>query len=271
MEFHVVTIFPDMIENYLKAGILGRANRDGLIRVKAHNLRDFALNRYGQIDDGIFGAGKGMLFRPEPLKGMLSRIKEESPESRVIYLTPQGKPFSNKIARRLSREKSLILLAARYEGIDCRIVETEVDEEISVGDYVLTGGELPALTVMDAVSRFVEGSIKSESADEDSFENGLLEHGHYTQPVNFEGLEVPEILRSGNHEAVEKYRFFESLKKTYFNRPDLLLAFDAPVDAGETKNPLKILQRQNEKRRELLIQIEKIAKEWKDGRRNSEC
>jgi tRNA (guanine37-N1)-methyltransferase len=268
--FHIITIFPQMIETYLNFGILARASGEGLIAVRAHNLRDFAVDRYSHIDANIFGGGKGMLYRPEPLEAMVANIKKESPESRVVYLTPQGRRFTNKLAREYAKEKSVILISARYEGIDARAVEKLADDEISAGDFVMTGGELPALSFVDAVSRFVEGSIKTESAEEDSFENGLLEYDHYTEPLEYQGLKVPDVLRSGNHQMIERFRLYSSLRKTYYNRPDLLLDFDPDVSAGETHDPVKALKRKNSELREYLKDIEKISKEWKNGRRNSE-
>jgi len=270
MVFHIITIFPEMIRGYLEYGILSRAMKKDLVQVVVHDLREFALNRYGQIDDKIFGSGKGMLFRPEPLAEAIRGILEKEPEAKVIHLTPQGGAFDNKKAKRISKEKSVILIASRYEGIDERIVESLVDEEISVGDYVLTGGELPALAVVDAATRFIDGAIQESSADLESFENGLLEHGHYTRPEEFEGMKVPEVLRKGNHRDIEEYRRYGSLRKTYFNRPELLLDHGPVLDPGSTADPVKALKRTNGQLRDYLKEIEKISKEWIYVRRNSE-
>lgn len=270
MMFRVITIFPELVKSYLDYGILSRAMKKGLVDVKVHDLRDYALNRYGQIDDRIFGSGKGMLFRPEPLAKMIRDIKKEEPGARVVYLTPQGPLFNNKKAKALSKEKSVVLISSRYEGIDARIVEGLVDEEISIGDYVLTGGELPALAVIDAVTRFVDGAIQDASAEKESFENGLLEHDHYTRPEVFEGNEVPPVLRKGNHKEIETYRLYGCLKKTYFSRPELLAGHMPELSAGETKDELKALKRTNSQMRDYLKDIEKISKEWKYVRRNSE-
>lgn len=259
-----------MIRGYLEYGILSRAVKKDLVRVEVHDLRKYALNRYGKIDDRIFGSGKGMLFRPEPLAKMIEEIRKAEPDTKVVHLTPQGGVFDNKKAKGMAKEKSVILIASRYEGIDARIVESLVDEEISVGDYVLTGGELPALAVVDAATRFIEGSITEESADRESFEDGLLEHDHYTRPEEWNGMKVPEVLRSGNHSEINEYRRKGSIRKTYFNRPDLLLEQGPALDPGNTKDPVKALKRVNGQLEDYLNQIEKISKEWIYVRRKSE-
>ncbi len=270
MIFNVITIFPQLIKNYLEYGVLSRAIKEKLIAAEIYDLREYAVNKYGQIDGRIFGSGRGMLFRPEPLDQTINLIKKKHPGSRVIYLSPGGQMFNNRTAKRLAGEESVILVSARYEGIDSRIVRKHVDEELSIGDYVLTGGELPALIVMDSVSRFIEGFIKTESAGNDSFENGLLEHDHFTQPIEFSGMNVPDVLRSGNHKEIGKYRLYNSLKKTYFNRIDLLNGFSFIPDGGKTGNEIKALRRKNQQLAEFLKNIEKISKEWKDGGRDSE-
>ncbi len=269
MVINIVTIFPEMITEYLKYGIISRALKEGLLGVNIYNLRDFAINKRGQIDDGIFGHGKGMLFRPEPLYKAISEIKNKFPSSKVVYLTPQGKRFNNFMAREFSKQESIILISARYEGIDSRIEEMIVDETVSIGDYVLTGGELPALITLDAVSRFVKGSIKESSAQDESFENGLLEYSHFTEPLEFNGLIVPEALRNGNHNEMAKIRLKSSLKKTYFNRIDLLFDYKPEFNTGNTKDGLKKLKRENSQMAEFVKTIQNISKEWKDGRRNT--
>lgn len=270
MVFHVITIFPELIKSYLDYGILSRAMKKGLVEVKVHDLRDNALNKYGQIDDRIFGSGKGMLFRPEPLAKMIMDIKKSEPGTKVVYLTPQGGVFDNNKAKALLKEKSVVLISSRYEGIDARIVDSLVDEEISIGDYVLTGGELPALAIVDAATRFIEGAIQGASAEKESFEDGLLEHDHYTRPEVFEGREVPPVLRKGNHKEIDEYRRYGSLRKTYFNRPELLAGYSPAFSAGKTKDELKALKRTNAQMRDYLKDIEKISKEWKYVRRKSE-
>ncbi len=268
MRFCVVTIFPEMIRDYFKTGILSHAIKKGLIDIITVDLKDFAGNRYNKVDKPIFGEGKGMLFRPEPLKKALAYAKQDMPNAKVIAMTPSGQRFDNGFARNLVKENDLIIIASRYEGIDRRFLDLYVDMEISIGDYVLTGGELPALCLIDAVSRFVEGSVKSESVNADSFENGLLEHAHYTEPVEFEGLKVPDVLRSGNHNEVREWRKYDSLKRTYFQRTDLLRNYSYTIESGESKNPLTKLKKENKNRGKILELIQKIAKEWKNGRRN---
>ncbi len=273
MVFHVITIFPGLIRGYFESGILSRALDKGLIKVNVKDLRkDHALNRYGQIDDRIYGSGKGMLFRPEPLAAAIDEIRRDHPESRVVCLTPQGRPFTNRTARELAGEKSVVLIAARYEGVDARIVRTMVDDEISVGDYVLTGGELPALVVMDATARFLDGTLQPGSADEDSFESGLLEHDHYTRPDVFRGLAVPAVLLTGNHAGIRKYRLAESLRKTYFNRPELLREHGPRAETGEpaARDERKRIIKENKALKEYLAALQDVAKEWRDVRRNSE-
>jgi tRNA (guanine37-N1)-methyltransferase len=259
-----------MITQYLRYGIISKAVNKGIVRVNVLNLRSFSASEKndGRIDEGIFGHGKGMLFRPEPLFDAVRAVKKEYPESRVVYMTPRGRRFDNIEAKKFSLEKSLILLCGRYEGIDSRIVETIVDDEISIGDYVLTGGELPALVVLDSVCRFLEGSIKENSKEDESFEYGLLEYDHYTQPLDFLGKGVPEALRSGDHRKISIMRYESSLKKTYNNRIDLLHNYNPVFITGETKDPLKKLMRINEQMKNFLLTIQNISKEWKNGRRN---
>lgn len=267
MIFHVVTIFPPMIQAYLEQGIVSRAAASGLIDVRVHDLRDYAVDRYGHIDGHIFGTGKGMLFRPEPLEKMAGRIREQNPECRFIHMTPRGRPFDNTMARRLASYGSIAIFASRYEGMDARAESLLMDEEISIGDYVLTGGELPALVVLDAVSRFVEGSIKKDSADAESFENGLLENDHYTEPLVFQGLMVPDSIRSGSHKAIEAERHLSSVRKTFLNRPDLLREYRVLTDPGDTKDELKRMKRINRSLQAHLEVVQKSLKEWKDVRR----
>ncbi len=257
-----------MITEYLRYGIISRALNRDLFSINTINLRDHAHDKDGRIDSGIYGHGKGMLFRPEPLYDALAAIKKNYPSSRTLYLTPRGRKFDNIYARELSREDGITLICARYEGIDSRIVDALDIEEISIGDYVLSGGELAALVVLDSVSRFIEGSIKENSREDESFENGLLEYDHFTEPVEYLGKTVPPALRKGSHSEAEKLRLRSSLKKTYFNRPDLLFNYNAAFMTGETGDRLKKLKRQNMQMREYLGIIQNISKEWKNGRRN---
>ncbi len=270
MNFHILSIFPDFLKEYTKFGILSKAIEKGLVNVYFYNLRDYSDNKRLGVDDKIAGGGKGMLFKAPLLSNAVSGVKSEFNDCKVVYLTPQGKVFNNKMARALSRFENVLLICGRYEGIDSRFVSREVDLEISIGDYVLTGGELPALVVVDAVSRFVGESIKFDAVNEDSFENSLLEYEHYTVPNEWKGVKIPEVLRSGNHKAIKEFRFYSSLKKTYFNRLDLLEKFSVTyirdkLVLGEFKN----FKKQNEFLKEYLFKIQKIAKEWKYVRRNS--
>lgn len=268
MVFHAITIFPEALDAYLKFGILSKAAEKGAIEVKVYDLRDYAGNKYRKIDKPVYGHGRGMLFEPGPLANLLRSILKDKPQAKVVYLTPQGKKFDNVTAKELSSHEDVVLIAARYEGIDARIVEEFVDYEISVGDYVLTGGELPALTVIDAAARFAEGTVKPESVAEDSFENGLVEYEHWTEPVEFEGRTVPEMLRSGDHKAIAEFRFERSLRKTYFNRPDLLRDLPLPTAESGSTDELKRLRKQNKELDKYKLLIERISKEWRDGRRN---
>ena len=271
MIIDLITIFPEMIRNYFSEGILSRACSQGLINIEAYDLRDYAQNKYKKIDDYVFGHGRGMLFQAPPLKNAILAMKKKQPNSRVVYLSPQGRKLNNKIAREFSQGESIILLSARYEGIDARIVESLVDEEISIGDYVLTGGELPALVFIDAVSRCLTGTIQKSSVDDESFENGLVEYAHYTEPLEFDGINVPDVLRSGNHKLINEFRLYSSLRNTYFNRPDLLLDYNIPQVEIESKNRLRILQKQNKNFKYFLKIIRNISKEWRDGRRNKKA
>ncbi len=270
MRFHVISIFPQMIEDYFRQGILSRALEQGLIDLNVIDLKPYAGNSYNKVDKPIYGYGKGMLYQAQALKDALADISSNERRPKVLYLSPGGKVLDNKMARQLAREEDLVLIAARYEGIDQRFIDLYVDEEVSIGDYVLTGGELPALVLIDAVSRFIPGSIKQESAEDESFENGLLEYAHYTEPVEWEGMKVPEVLRSGDHKKVEEYRRYSSLRKTYFQRTELLWAFQPEWNMPQTQNEVKILKSKNTQRKQFLTMIQKMAKEWKHGRRNGQ-
>lgn len=270
MRFYILTIFPEIVRGYWEQGILSKAADNGLLTVETIDLRGFSRNKYRKIDKPIYGAGRGMLFEPGPLSDAVDSVKSGDPSVKTVFLTPSGKKFDNRVAKELAKENSLLLIAARYEGIDERFIRTKVDYEISVGDYILTGGELPAMTVADAVSRFLPGAIKDESVSDESFENGLLEYGHYTEPAVFDGLEVPEVLRSGDHRAVAEYRFYESLKKTYFNRPDLFAKWMPELKASQSGNKLTRLKKENNEWEKILKYIEKISKEWKNVGRNKQ-
>ena len=224
MNFYVLTLFPEMIEDTINTSITGRAIKDNKINVKAINIRDFADNDYGQIDDYPYGGGAGMVMQAPPIFRAYNHIVEELGYSpRVVYMTPQGKTFKQEDAKEFSCEKDIVILCGHYEGIDERVLEKIVTDNISIGDFVLTGGELPALVVIDAITRLLPGVLNNdESAHTESFEDGLLEHPQYTRPASFDGMDVPEILLSGNHAKIDEYRRLESIRRTYERRPDLL-------------------------------------------------
>jgi tRNA (guanine37-N1)-methyltransferase len=221
----VVTLFPEMIRAQAGFGVQGRAVARGLIEVVTWNPRDYTLDRHGSVDDKPYGGGPGMVMQVQPLRAAIAAAKSAGPDSPVIYLSPQGGRFTQDTARRLARRGRLILLAGRYEGIDERLIDMEVDEEISIGDYVLSGGELPVLVVMDAITRLLPGALgDADSALEDSFMGGLLDYPHYTRPEQIENRQVPQVLLSGNHAAIHRWRRKQALGRTRLRRPDLLEA-----------------------------------------------
>ena len=223
MRFDVLTLFPELFSSFLKETILGRAVKAGVVDIRLVNIRSFARGRHLVADDTPFGGGQGMVMKPGPISRALESIDRIKDRSLVLLLTPQGRTFDQPLAWDLSRMEQLILICGRYEGVDERIRTTCVDMELSIGDYVLSGGEMAAMVVMDAVSRLVPGVLGGEkSAQEDSFEDGLLEYPQYTRPRVFKNQEVPEILLSGDHEKIRVWRRTESLKRTLERRPDLL-------------------------------------------------
>jgi tRNA (guanine37-N1)-methyltransferase len=223
MRFDILTLFPGMFTSPFRESILGKAIERGLIEVRTINIRDFALDKHHVVDDTPYGGGQGMVMKVEPIARAIEGIKSEDLSAWTIYLTPQGKPFDQEDACALSSKAHLILLCGRYEGVDERVRELFADQEISIGDYVLTGGELAALVVIDAVARLLPGVLGSDrSAEEDSFFNSLLEYPQYTRPFDFRGNCVPEVLLSGNHSAIARWRKKEALRRTWVRRPDLL-------------------------------------------------
>lgn len=231
MKFSVLTIFPSMFSDFLSESIIGRAIEDRKIEAELINIRDFSTDKHKNVDDRPYGGGAGMVMKPEPLSGAVEWAKKNNPGARVVALTPQGKTFTQKKAQDYVCNDGLILVCGRYEGIDERFYELYVDEEISVGDYVLTGGELPAMIVMDCVSRLVPGVLGcSESTEEESFSDGRLEYPQYTRPYNFKGLKVPDVLLSGNHQEVDKWRKALSFVRTLKKRPDMFLSHPAQKD-----------------------------------------
>ncbi len=224
MRFDIVTIFPQLVEHAMQYVVLGRALDSGLLRAGVHNLRDYCHDRHRQVDDTPYGGGPGMVMKPEPFFEAVNALRADGHgEARVVLLSPQGQAFDQETARRLSRCSRMILLCARYEGVDERVRETLVDEEISIGDYVLSGGEFAALVVMDAVARMVDGVLGNEqSADQESHAQGLLEYPQYTRPPVYDELAVPDILIHGHHEQIRYWRRLQALKRTLQRRPDLL-------------------------------------------------
>ena len=223
MFFTVLTIFPEMFDSFWNHGIIRRAIEHKKIFASAVNTRDYAADRHHVTDDRPYGGGSGMVMKPEPLAAAIRDASQSLVGAKTVLLTPQGRVFNQKMARELAASKGLILVCGRYEGVDERICHDLIDYEISIGDYVLTGGELAAMIVIDAVTRLIPGALGGEdAAEKDSFSDGLLEHAHYTRPEKFEGQEVPEVLLSGHHQEIEKWRLESSLMRTLLKRPDLL-------------------------------------------------
>lgn len=221
MKVDIITLFPGMFRGLLEESILGRARDRGLLEIGVHNLRDFATGRHQVVDDYTFGGGPGMVLKPEPIFAAVESLRREG--SRVVLMSPQGRVFRQAIAQQLSRLEHLVLLCGHYEGVDERVREQLVDDELSIGDYVLTGGELAAMVVVDAVTRLIPGVLGGEESTlEESFAAGLLEYPHYTRPASFRGWEVPEVLLSGDHARVARWRREQSLLRTLRRRPELL-------------------------------------------------
>ena len=221
MKFDVLTLFPEMFEP-MKQSVIGRAIQKNLLEINLINIRDFSKDKHKKVDDTVYGGGAGMLMKPDVVYEAFKSVKSE--KSKVIFLSPQGKKLcQDKVEELAKSEEHLILLCGHYEGIDQRVIDKIVDEEISIGDYVLTGGEIPAMVLIDSVSRYIDGVITGESTSEESFSGeGLLEYPQYTRPEEFEGMKVPEVLQSGHHENINKWRRKEAIRITYQKRPDLL-------------------------------------------------
>ena len=232
IRFDILTLFPEMLVGPLEHGVLGRALRASLIEIKSHNLRDWAANRHKIVDDYAFGGGSGMVIKPEPIAAAIEALRGE--ESWVVLLTPQGKVLDHAAALELSRKTHVILICGRYEGVDERVQVRLVDEQISIGDYVLTGGELPALVLTETVARLAPGVVgNKEATQNESHSAGLLEHPHFTRPREFRGETVPDVLLSGDHGAIRRWRHRESLRRTLLVRPDLLRRRGLEPDESE--------------------------------------
>ena len=226
---NILTIFPEMFESFFSASILGRAREQGLIDIRTTDIRPFSNSKHHNTDDYPFGGGAGMVMMAQPILDAMKAVTAEYPSAKRIYLGPRGKKLTTSLARELAQEKELILLCGHYEGVDQRALDACVDEEISIGDYILTGGETAAMVLVDCVARFIPGVLgSSDSPEEESFSDGLLEYPQYTRPRMLEGMEVPEILLNGDHAKIKAWRRRESLKATMKHRPDLLET--APLD-----------------------------------------
>jgi tRNA (guanine37-N1)-methyltransferase len=224
MKFDILTLFPEMFEKVLGESIIGRAVENSIIEINTVNIRDYSIDKHRKVDDYPYGGGAGMVMTPQPIfDAFYSVTASLDYRPRVIYMSPQGRLLNQDIVKGLAKEKHFIILCGHYEGIDQRVIDGIVDDEISIGDYVLTGGELPAMVLIDAVARMLPGVLSKEEAfSRESHYNGLLEHPHYTRPYEFRGMKVPEVLLSGHHEKIEKWRMQKSLINTRNKRPDLL-------------------------------------------------
>lgn len=224
MRIDILTLFPDMFKAVTETSVFGRAVQTGILDVRTHDIRDYTLDKHRHTDDYPFGGGAGMVMTPQPLFDAFDAvIGDAEKKPRCIYMSPQGRTLTHDKAAELSAEERIIILCGHYEGVDQRVIDTYIDEEISIGDYVLTGGELPAMVLMDCISRFIPGVLgKSESAQDESFSNGLLEYPQYTRPAEFRGQKVPDVLLSGNHAMIDEWRTEQSIKKTLKVRPELV-------------------------------------------------
>ena len=239
MKFDVLTLFPEMF-SALDESIIGRGKEKGLIDINLINIRDFSKDKHKKVDDTPYGGGAGMVIKPDVVYNAYSSVKSNN--AKVIYMSPQGKTLNQQIVQDLAKEENIILLCGHYEGIDQRVIDEIVDEEISIGDYVLTGGELPAMVLIDSVSRYVKGVLKEDSVEEESFTNGLLEYPQYTRPETLLGKSVPDVLISGHHENVRKWRKKQEIINTYLKRPDLLKEINLSYEEREMLKEYKNLK-----------------------------
>ena len=241
MKINILTLFPKMFEGFISESIIARAIKSEVVEFNIVDIRNYCYDKHKQADDIPFGGGNGMVMKPEPIFKALEDVK-----GKVIYTSPQGQKLNQQLVKEISEEKEITIIAGHYEGIDERIVEHKVDMEISIGDFVLTGGELPAMIIADAIIRLLPNVIKKESYENDSFFNGLLDYPHYTRPADFNGIKVPDVLISGNHKKIEEWRIRESLKRTYIRRKDLLEKKDLSNSERKILNEIiKELEGQN--------------------------
>ena len=247
INFHVLTLFPDMVLNGLNTSIIGRAVENNIIKIGATDIRDFSTNKHLKVDDYPYGGGAGMVMQPEPVYKAYEHVRKDMQGSvRVLYMTPQGKRFDHEMSRELAKEDNLIFLCGHYEGIDERVLEMIVTDNVSIGDYVLTGGELPAMVMIDCISRLVPGVLNNDvSAEFESFHDNLLEYPQYTRPVVFMDKAVPDVLLTGHHKNIETWRRQKSIERTLERRPDLLK--DAVLDKKEKKYLEELIRQKEEK------------------------
>ena len=222
MKFDIITLFPEMFSAIKEEGVISRALKNSIISIREWQLRDFSSNKYKNVDDKPYGGGAGMVMQVKPIRDCLAKIKELEPNTKVIYLSPQGEPLNQKLVEKLTSFESLTLLCGRYEGVDERVIENDIDYEVSIGDYVISGGELASMVLIDAVSRRLDSVLGNKDSLNDSFSNNLLDHPHYTRPETVDGDSVPEVLLSGNQAKIDAWRQEQSIKKTKQKRPDIL-------------------------------------------------
>ena len=222
MKFDIITLFPEMFSAIKEEGVISRALKNSIISIREWQLRDFSRKRYKNGDDKPYGGGAGMVMQVQPIRDCLAKIKELEPETKVIYLSPQGEPLNQKLVEKLAKFDSLTLLCGRYEGIDERVIENDIDYEVSIGDYVISGGELASMVLIDAVSRRIENVLGNKDSLNDSFTVNLLDHPHYTRPESIDGESVPDVLLSGNQAKIDAWRREQAIKKTKQKRPDIL-------------------------------------------------
>lgn len=261
MHLHLITLFPEMILNWADHGVFGRAVREGLVQLTLDNPRDHTDDLHRTVDDRPYGGGPGMVMKVEPLQRAIAAGRAQTPAgSPVIYLSPQGQRFTQEVAAELAELPGIVLLAGRYEGIDERLIETGIDRELSIGDFVLSGGEMPAMVVADCVARLIPGVLGDPaSAEQDSFSDGFLDCPHYTRPEEFEGLQVPAVLLSGDHAAIRRWRLKQSLGRTWERRPDLL-------------DSVELTTQQRELLTEYIAEMKtsRSTINWKSGDRNEQ-
>ena len=222
MKFDIITLFPEMFSAIKEEGVISRALKNSIISIREWQLRDFSRNRYKNVDDKPYGGGAGMVMQVQPIRDCLAKIKELEPETKVIYLSPQGEPLNQKLVEKFAEFESLTLLCGRYEGIDERVIENDIDYEVSIGDYVISGGELASMVLIDAVSRRIDNVLGNKDSLNDSFVDNLLDHPHYTRPESIDGESVPDVLLSGNQAKIDAWRREQAIKKTKQKRPDIL-------------------------------------------------